>query len=321
MSSETSARSSPRTIPRRGSQPRPAPAVTSGTSRLDAFSSEPLKGIGPGAFESYWSANASTDEYVRDAHSLYLEQMAEFGLVGLALIVVVLASGLWLCVRARRTGRSLRRCGRRGRDGRGVTRLLRPGRPRLDVGDDRRCGARASPPRHRPRRRRRAHRAKDDPRLLCASVPCFVAILAAVAQVPVLVSTARVRESAEAEQSRGATGVRSRARRRRDRGRAVGGDARTCSVRRSTPPRATSIAPPHTLVKRSTGSRSMWRNWLALVQVELDHGDRQAAQARLRPARAPQSRLGGPLRDPAPARPRPAARALDAQRLPGVLDR
>jgi hypothetical protein len=54
---------------------------------LDAFSSEPLHGIGAGGFADYWNQHAPIDLTVQDAHSLYLEQLGELGpLAPLALI-------------------------------------------------------------------------------------------------------------------------------------------------------------------------------------------------------------------------------------------
>jgi hypothetical protein len=57
---------------------------------LDAFSGEPLRGHGAGTYEQLWNAERSTDERMIDAHSLYLEVLAELGIVGLLLVVVAL---------------------------------------------------------------------------------------------------------------------------------------------------------------------------------------------------------------------------------------
>jgi hypothetical protein len=54
------------------------------------FESRPLLGGGAGSFEQYWRAHRSSTLEVRDAHSLYLETLAELGVVGLALLLVVL---------------------------------------------------------------------------------------------------------------------------------------------------------------------------------------------------------------------------------------
>jgi hypothetical protein len=60
-------------------------------SAIDANASEPWRGIGPGTFE-FWFARDVDQEaamglFVRDAHSLYLETLAELGIVGFVLIL------------------------------------------------------------------------------------------------------------------------------------------------------------------------------------------------------------------------------------------
>jgi hypothetical protein len=59
---------------------------------LDAFADEPLRGIGPGTFEFWWAQHGDKPGLVADAHSLYLETLAEVGLVGLLGLVLVLAA-------------------------------------------------------------------------------------------------------------------------------------------------------------------------------------------------------------------------------------
>lgn len=59
-------------------------------SALDANATEPWRGIGPGTYE-FWFARDVDQEaaeglFVRDAHSLYLETLAELGIIGLVLI-------------------------------------------------------------------------------------------------------------------------------------------------------------------------------------------------------------------------------------------
>jgi hypothetical protein len=63
-------------------------------SAIAAGRAEPLGGIGPGTFEFWWSTDARDKEFVRDAHSLYLEEFAELGVPGL-LAIVVLVAGLF----------------------------------------------------------------------------------------------------------------------------------------------------------------------------------------------------------------------------------
>ena len=62
-------------------------------SALDANATDPLKGIGPGTFEFWWSRHATTVGFVRDAHTLYFETLGETGIIGLALLGGLL---LWL---------------------------------------------------------------------------------------------------------------------------------------------------------------------------------------------------------------------------------
>lgn len=59
-------------------------------------------GSGSGSFQSYWLQHRTTGLTVRDAHSLYMETLAELGSVGLGLLVVTLALPLVAAVRARR---------------------------------------------------------------------------------------------------------------------------------------------------------------------------------------------------------------------------
>lgn len=55
-------------------------------SAIDANKTDPLIGIGPGTFEYWWSSHGSYAGFVTDAHSLYLETLAELGIVGLVLV-------------------------------------------------------------------------------------------------------------------------------------------------------------------------------------------------------------------------------------------
>lgn len=66
---------------------------------VDAARSEPLLGIGPGTYEYYWAREGSLAVFSRDAHSLYLEMLAELGIVGLFLIVGLVAGGFAFAAR------------------------------------------------------------------------------------------------------------------------------------------------------------------------------------------------------------------------------
>jgi hypothetical protein len=65
------------------------------------YKGHPWLGSGPGTYEQQWDRHRSLSGNVRDAHSLYLEQLAEVGPFGLALLVIALATPLALAVRAR----------------------------------------------------------------------------------------------------------------------------------------------------------------------------------------------------------------------------
>jgi hypothetical protein len=62
----------------------------------------PLLGSGAGTFERFWLRHRTSGGKVRDAHSLYLETLAELGPVGLFLLLIVLAMPVVAAIRARR---------------------------------------------------------------------------------------------------------------------------------------------------------------------------------------------------------------------------
>jgi O-Antigen ligase len=66
---------------------------------LDAFRAEPLRGIGAGTFEFAWDRSPDRTEAAVDAHSLYLEALAELGLPGALLVVLALGALLVGAVR------------------------------------------------------------------------------------------------------------------------------------------------------------------------------------------------------------------------------
>ena len=85
----------------------------SGSSRADywsvawrAYRDEPLYGTGGGTFARVWLVERRVPQPVKDAHSLYLETLAELGPLGLALLVAALAAPL-LGGRARWTATAL----------------------------------------------------------------------------------------------------------------------------------------------------------------------------------------------------------------------
>jgi hypothetical protein len=62
----------------------------------------PLLGGGAGSYERYWIRHRPNTLQVEDAHSLYLETLAETGPIGLALLLLALAAPLVGAFRARR---------------------------------------------------------------------------------------------------------------------------------------------------------------------------------------------------------------------------
>jgi hypothetical protein len=61
---------------------------------VDANSTDPVIGIGPGTYEFYWAQHRDLSLSVVNAHSLYLESLAELGIVGLLIIVTVVGAPL-----------------------------------------------------------------------------------------------------------------------------------------------------------------------------------------------------------------------------------
>lgn len=80
----------------------------SGSGRVDLwraslheFEAHPVIGGGAGSYEQYWLQHRTRPLKVRDAHSLYLETLAELGVVGLALLLVALGVPLVVGLRHR----------------------------------------------------------------------------------------------------------------------------------------------------------------------------------------------------------------------------
>jgi O-antigen ligase len=65
------------------------------------YEDHPLLGSGPGTYEEYWNEHRPIQHKVRDAHSLYLETLAELGPIGLLLLGLALAAPLAAAVLAR----------------------------------------------------------------------------------------------------------------------------------------------------------------------------------------------------------------------------
>ncbi len=60
------------------------------SAAVDAWASSPVHGIGAGNYELYWNAHPEGPVAIRNAHSLYLETLAELGPLGLGLLVAFL---------------------------------------------------------------------------------------------------------------------------------------------------------------------------------------------------------------------------------------
>lgn len=64
------------------------------STALDAFEAHPVDGIGAGGYEAYWDQHGTLVMPVRNAHSIFFENMAELGVIGLLLVVgFLLAAG------------------------------------------------------------------------------------------------------------------------------------------------------------------------------------------------------------------------------------
>jgi O-antigen ligase len=66
---------------------------------VHAFEHKPLGGIGPGTYEFYWAQHGPIYEFIRNAHSLYLETLAETGLIGFIILAAFLLALLTAGVR------------------------------------------------------------------------------------------------------------------------------------------------------------------------------------------------------------------------------
>ena len=55
-------------------------------SALHAAETDPWRGIGPGTFQFWWAEHATAPGFIRNAHSLYFETLAETGIVGTLLL-------------------------------------------------------------------------------------------------------------------------------------------------------------------------------------------------------------------------------------------
>jgi O-Antigen ligase len=71
-------------------------------SALDDFQAHPIVGSGAGSFGRWWLAHRTSAYFVEDAHNLYVQTLAEGGLVGFVLLVSFLVVPLIAAIRARK---------------------------------------------------------------------------------------------------------------------------------------------------------------------------------------------------------------------------
>ena len=72
---------------------------------VDAFADKPVGGLGVGGFEDWWAGHATVPLFVRNPHSLPLQQAAELGLPGLLALIGFLAALAVAAIRALRARR------------------------------------------------------------------------------------------------------------------------------------------------------------------------------------------------------------------------
>jgi O-antigen ligase len=61
---------------------------------VDEWQTKPGFGRGAGSYQAWWMQHAEFPLFVRDAHSLWLDMLAELGLDGFLLIVLAFGTGL-----------------------------------------------------------------------------------------------------------------------------------------------------------------------------------------------------------------------------------
>jgi O-antigen ligase len=75
------------------------------TAAKDEWETKPVFGQGAGSYQSWWMEHASLPLFVRDAHSLWLETLAELGIAGFLLLTLAIGTGFVAALsRLRRPG-------------------------------------------------------------------------------------------------------------------------------------------------------------------------------------------------------------------------
>jgi O-Antigen ligase len=90
-------------VRRRLTDPGNPARVRQWTVAIDGFKTAPLIGHGAGTYQLQWERHRIVDFDVIDAHSLYLETLSEFGLVG-AILLIVFLGGLVVALGSRCRG-------------------------------------------------------------------------------------------------------------------------------------------------------------------------------------------------------------------------
>lgn len=75
------------------------------SAAANAFETDPVKGIGAGGYELWWNQEGTLARVIQNAHSLYLETLAELGIVGFAFLALFLLTALLCAWRARSRAR------------------------------------------------------------------------------------------------------------------------------------------------------------------------------------------------------------------------
>ena len=66
---------------------------------VEAWRTRPLAGRGAGSYEAWWAAHGTLAGRAQNAHSFYLETLAELGVLGLAAVAILVGTGLVVGVR------------------------------------------------------------------------------------------------------------------------------------------------------------------------------------------------------------------------------